>query len=364
MPSESAALPATSPIVDSIDTPADPRISVICAVYNGEAFLPETLSRLQAQDEPNFEAIFIDDASTDRSASLLASVNDRRFITHTNPSNHGRIVSRNRAIDQARSDYIAVTDQDDPSYPSRLRMQADYLDRHPSASATFTLIRSIDEHSKRVSGVSDWAYSGEQARAALLFHNFISHSTLMFRRRRIEGPVYPPDHPHCEDYRLLIQLADSGSGVHAIKRHLVGYRYHNSNHTLATHAEMADASRQLRADLLLRLGLRPTDAEMTLHDQFEGNNGDLSIERYKALKDWVLHLCEANRRAGYIEQTAFSAVAAAEWLELSHRFSLLGREVWAEYLKGPQPGFVEMPSRARLWAKTWVSRARSVKPHA
>jgi Glycosyl transferase family 2 len=354
-------VPATSPIAASSDMPAAPRVSVICAVYNGEAFLPETLSRLQSQDEANFEAIFIDDASSDRSASLLASVTDRRFITQTNASNQGRIVSRNRAIDLARSDYIAVTDQDDPSYRSRLRMQANYLDRHPSASATFTLIRSIDEHSKRVGGVSDWAYSGEQARAALIFHNFISHSTLMFRRSRIAGPVYPPDHPHCEDYRLLSQLADSGSGVHAVKRHLVGYRYHNSNHTLATHAEMANASRQLRASLLSRLGLRPTDAEMTLHDQFEGDNGDLSIERYKALKDWVLHLCEANRRAGYIEPAAFSAVAAAEWLELSQRFSALGRQLWSEYLKGPQPGFNQLPHRARLWAKTRAARARSVK---
>ena len=82
-------------------------------------------------------------------------------------------------------------------------MQADNLDRNPSASATFTLIRSIDAHSKRVSGVSVWALSGEQARAALIFQNFISHSTLMIRRSRTAGPVCPPDHRHCEDYRLI-----------------------------------------------------------------------------------------------------------------------------------------------------------------
>jgi hypothetical protein len=74
-------------------------------------------------------------------------------------------------------------------------------------------------------------------------------------------------------------LADSGTGVHAINRHLVGYRFHNSSHTLATHVEMANVSRQLRANLLVRLGLRPTVAEKTLHDQIDGNNGVLSIER-------------------------------------------------------------------------------------
>ena len=174
-----------------------------CAVYIGEAFLPETLLRLQSQDECNFEAIFIDDASTDRRAALLASTNDRRFITHTNPSHQGRIVTRNRVIKLVRSDDIAVTDQDDRSYRSRLRMQADKLDRHPSASTTFTLIRSIDSHSKRVSGVSVWAHRGEQAHGALIFQNFISHSTLMIRCSRTAGPVYPPDHLHCENYCLL-----------------------------------------------------------------------------------------------------------------------------------------------------------------
>jgi hypothetical protein len=72
-------------------------------------------------------------------------------------------------------------------------MQADKLDRHLSASATFTLIRSIDAHSKRVIGVSVWAHSGEQARAALIFQNFILQSTLMIRRSRTAGPVHPPD---------------------------------------------------------------------------------------------------------------------------------------------------------------------------
>ncbi len=61
-----------------------------------------------------------------------------------------------------------------------------------------------------------------------------------------------------------------------------------------------------------------------------------------------MHLCEANRRSGCVEQAVFSAVIASEWLELSHRFIIFGGEVWNEHFKGPQRGFGEMSSRSCL----------------
>jgi glycosyltransferase involved in cell wall biosynthesis len=125
-----------------------PRVSVICAAWNGEAFIDQTIDALKAQDEADFEAVIVDDASTDSTAQRLAAITDQRFRVIRNASNLRVVESRNVAIRAALAPYIAVTDQDDPSHRLRRHLQADFLDRHPKASAVCTLIRSIDSNGK------------------------------------------------------------------------------------------------------------------------------------------------------------------------------------------------------------------------
>ncbi len=76
-----------------------PRVSVICAAWNGERFIGQTLDALKAQDEPNFEVIVVDDASTDSTPQLLASIGDPRFRIIRNATNLKVVESRNVAVD-------------------------------------------------------------------------------------------------------------------------------------------------------------------------------------------------------------------------------------------------------------------------
>jgi glycosyltransferase involved in cell wall biosynthesis len=330
-----------------------PRISVICAAYNGAAFLPATLDALKRQTESDFEAILVDDASTDGTPALLASIDDARFRTLRNATNQHVVQSRNRAIESARAAYIAVTDQDDVSRAPRLKHQADMLDRHPRASAVYSLIQEVDEAGRPIRVTADWRYSGEAARAALLFHNFVTHSTLMFRRDCAPDPVYPADYPLCEDYNLIAHLADQGEGLLLVNERLLDYRNHATNHTRAGMDQMTALSRQLRRRLLSRLGLAPTDAEMNLHDAFEAGIDEPQPRLMRQLRDWTEHLQAANERSGAISAASFRRVLSNEWLELSHKFARLGREAWQIYSAGPRsvsPG--QALSVLSLWVKT------------
>ena len=335
-----------------------PRVSVICAAWNGEAFLDQTINALKAQDEADFEAVIVDDASTDSTAQRLAAIGDDRFRIIRNASNLRVVESRNVAIRAARASYIAVTDQDDPSHPSRIRLQADFLDRYPKSSAVCTLIRSIDSSGKTRPGVSDWSFSGEEARAAFAFHNFLSHSTLMFRRASAPDPVYPPAHAYCEDYRLLVALADQGDGLHVIKKRLVDYRYHDSNHTHVVRDDMARASRQIRQDILGRMGVTPTDQEWALHDGFEGTVQAITETVHRESGQWLKHLIDANRRSAYVDQSAFETVCAYKWLELSHHFNRLGRSCWTQFMKGPVGPLMNLPG---LWASIASLRIKTLR---
>jgi len=335
-----------------------PRVSVICAAWNGEAFIDQTIDALKAQDEADFEAVIVDDASTDSTAQRLAAITDHRFRVIRNASNLRVVESRNVAIRAALAPYIAVTDQDDPSHRSRLRLQADFLDRHPKTSAVCTLIRSIDSSGKTRPGVSDWSFSGEEARAAFAFHNFLSHSTLMFRRACAPDPVYPTDHAYCEDYRLLVALADQGEGLHVIRKRLVDYRYHDSNHTHVVRGDMARASRQIRQEILGRMSVTPTDQEWALHDGFEGTVQAINDTVHRESGQWLKHLIDANRRSAYVDQSAFEHVCAYKCLELSHRSNPLGRSCWTQFLNGSVGPLTNMPG---LWASIASLRIKTLR---
>lgn len=91
------------------------KIAVIVPVYNGGKFLPEFLSCLNGQTMKDFEAYFVDDGSTDDTASLLQEAVLRNMAFHymRNEKRRGAAFSRNRGIACSRSSYVLCLDADD-----------------------------------------------------------------------------------------------------------------------------------------------------------------------------------------------------------------------------------------------------------
>ena len=89
-------------------------ISVIVPVYNSEQYLERCLNSILSQTYPNFEAIVINDGSTDRSAAILedyATRDSRIKVFHQ--VNQGPSAARNFALNLVQGDYITFIDSDD-----------------------------------------------------------------------------------------------------------------------------------------------------------------------------------------------------------------------------------------------------------
>jgi len=97
-----------------------PNISVVMPVYNGAWTLRESIESILSQTYRNFELIICNDASTDDTQNVLASIEDDRICIIQNESNLGPGPSRDRAIDIARGKWLAFTDADDTWVPERL----------------------------------------------------------------------------------------------------------------------------------------------------------------------------------------------------------------------------------------------------
>lgn len=95
------------------------KLSLVICVYNEEPnIIPLSEQIKQALDEIDYEAIFVDDGSSDRTCDEVRKINDERFILVELKRNYGQSSALQAGIDQADAEYIALIDgdlQNDPA---------------------------------------------------------------------------------------------------------------------------------------------------------------------------------------------------------------------------------------------------------
>lgn len=102
--------------------------SIIIPVYNVERYLRECLDSVLAQSYEDWEAVCVDDGSTDRSPEILAEYaeKDPRVIV-LRQENGGLSAARNKGLDLARGEYILFLDSDDYLERQALQTLSDHL---------------------------------------------------------------------------------------------------------------------------------------------------------------------------------------------------------------------------------------------
>ena len=96
-----------------------PKVSVIITIYNRERFIADCARSLFGQTLDDVEFLFVDDASTDNSVSVLEEViaeypirNEMIHVLQME-QNGGRAVARQTGIDHATGEYVIHVDSDD-----------------------------------------------------------------------------------------------------------------------------------------------------------------------------------------------------------------------------------------------------------
>ncbi len=98
----------------------NPKVSVIIPAYNTEKYIAKAIASALEQTEQNIEVIVVDDASTDSTVEIVSGFTDERLKLFVNEQNRGPSYTRNRALKQAKGEWIALLDSDDWYAPQRL----------------------------------------------------------------------------------------------------------------------------------------------------------------------------------------------------------------------------------------------------
>jgi glycosyltransferase involved in cell wall biosynthesis len=99
------------------------RISLVVCVFNEEEnILPLAEQIINALEGFDFEAIFVDDGSTDSTREKIREIKDNRFLIVELKKNYGQSSALQAGIDMATGEYIVTLDGDLQNDPSDIPM--------------------------------------------------------------------------------------------------------------------------------------------------------------------------------------------------------------------------------------------------
>lgn len=123
-----------------------PRVSVVIPSYNYARFLGRTIESLLAQSFPSWEAIIVDDGSTDDTEKVAADlVNKDPRIVYVRQQNSGTSAAKNVGIRHARGDYIVFLDADDLLTANKLAAHVEHFKNNPHVDISYSRFRYFQD---------------------------------------------------------------------------------------------------------------------------------------------------------------------------------------------------------------------------
>lgn len=203
-----------------------PAVSIVVPTYNHAQFLHQALTSVVAQTFQNWEAIIVNNFSTDDTIKIVDSFGEKRFRL-INFHNNGVIAaSRNEGITQSNGPVIAFLDSDDLWYPNKLEHCMSAFDACADVVCHAENWISNSIHPRQV-------LYGPQKNAQyskLLYRgNCVSTSATLVRKDlliEVGGFSIEPEYITAEDYDLWLKLAHRKSSFTFIPEVLGEFRQH------------------------------------------------------------------------------------------------------------------------------------------
>jgi len=257
-----------------------PEVSIIVPCWNSADTLGKTLDSVLAQDFKNWEALVVDNGSTDSTTDIIREYcsKDSRIIG-LYCDRKGPSCSRNFAgLTHARSKYLAFLDSDDLWTSNKLGCTLDYFSQNLSIDAVYAQIAFF-----RVSPDKPETFSTVYNRVlepidilrdnpVCTMSNLVIKSDIFRKHAGFDELIV-----HNEDVEFLVRASAAGAKIQGIGDHLVSYRTSISG---------------LSADLeLMRKGwhkalesLQATDCCLTPYQIAEADAGNLRYLARRALR--------------------------------------------------------------------------------
>lgn len=213
-----------------------PRVTVIVPAYNGSALLPEALGSITAQTYRDWEAVVVDDASTDNTAAVARAFADEdpeRFTVLSLKRNQGVGGARTEGVRRSRdTELLCLLDQDDIWNERYLELSVQAYDDATAEGRRVGIVSSnaLMLTDDGITGETWWDRNGwvePVTLDAMLRRNYLNARSLFSRRAYDDaGGEFARGLGGSDDYDLWLRILERGYEAIGLAEPLVVYRDH------------------------------------------------------------------------------------------------------------------------------------------
>ena len=217
-----------------------PIVSIIIPCYNQGFYLAQAIRSVQFQTFENWEAVIVDDGSTDETHDIVSRMKDVR-MRYVYQENHGLSAARNRGILSANAPIIALLDSDDQWEPTFLERMLECLDCHPDAVASYCGHSFINAQGQSVGSPSVKVVPPHKFRQILIDGgNWLVPSEVVFKRvPTMQGYLFDESLGGCADTDFWYRMSERHNLV-GLDEILVRYRIHDGSMSMNPEYMVAD----------------------------------------------------------------------------------------------------------------------------
>lgn len=213
----------------------NPFISICIFTYNRAEYIKETIESALAQSYTNYEIVIVNDGSTDNTEEVVKSIKSDKIRyfkkEHTNAPD-----TRNRALKEAKGDYILWLGDDDLLHEDILKIYVEYLNKYPDADILYCKLIAFNEKQGvlRQFVYTDWYNKKDELAAFLIMGQPIPDgSSLLNRKIYDEIGNFNVEFNRAQDYEFYSRVFITKKyNAKYVDEFLVKYRIHEKNITL------------------------------------------------------------------------------------------------------------------------------------
>lgn len=195
-------------------------VSIIMPSWNTGGFIEESIKSVIEQTYVKWELIIVDDCSDDNTEEIISKyLEDRRIKYLKNEKNLGAALTRNRALREARGEWIAFLDSDDLWMKNKLELQLDFMIKN-NYYFSYHEYEKIDE-SGSLLGIKVTG-PGIVTKKKMYNYGYPGCLTFMYNAD-IMGCIQIEDIKKNNDYAILLKLCKK-SDCYLLKKNLAKYR--------------------------------------------------------------------------------------------------------------------------------------------
>ena len=205
-----------------------PIISIIMNCYNGEKYLIKSLTSVISQTFKNWELIFFDNNSKDKSKKIFLSFKEPRFKYFYNKNFKKLYAARNLALSKSKGEYICFLDTDDWWHKNKLKNQLSLFYKNKKLKFSYTNFFLFNERDKKIKICYKSKLPKGFITQSLLNNYCIGILTVMIKKELFRKYSFNQKYNIIGDFDLFLRLSKVYK-IESIQKPLSYYRLHKNN---------------------------------------------------------------------------------------------------------------------------------------